>query len=355
MSDQPLTDGQTSPNSWPPLLDVRDLVKYFPVTRGTVFRREVGNVRAVDGVSFSIAPRETLGLVGESGCGKTTTGNAILQLETPTSGSVIFEGRDLVGLSRGEQRRARRRMQMIFQDPFGSLNPRMSVGKIIEEPLTIHRIGENKSARRDRTAALLSLVGLSPNHAARYPHEFSGGQRQRIALARALAVQPSFLICDEPVSALDVSIQAQMINLFLDLQDQLDVAYLFISHDLKVVRQISDRIAVMYLGKIVELAPSNELYAHPLHPYSRALLSAVPTPDPDAEAKGRRIILTGDVPSPVNPPSGCPFHPRCPWAEERCSTEVPVEREVSPGHFASCHFTDEIDSVGGTLPAGYGN
>ena len=336
-----------------PLLDVRNLTKHFPVTRGAVFRRQVGSVRAVDGVSFSIQPNETLGLVGESGCGKTTTGNAVLQLEIPTSGEVIFEGRDLVELPVGEQRLARRRMQMIFQDPFGSLNPRMSIGKIIEEPLGVHNIGETRKDRRDRVSELLSLVGLSPNHAARYPHEFSGGQRQRIALARALAVQPTFLVCDEPVSALDVSIQAQIINLFLDLQDQLGVAYLFISHDLKVVRQISDRIAVMYLGKIVELAPSAELYSHPLHPYSRALLSAVPVPDPDIEATRERIILTGDVPSPVDPPSGCRFHPRCPWAVERCSVEDPAERELSPGHTVACHLTEEIEATGGTLPDSY--
>ncbi len=339
-----------SDNGSQPLLEVRDLTKYFPVVRGAIFRRQVGSVRAVDGISFSIRPNETLGLVGESGCGKTTTGNAVLQLETPTSGEVIFEGRNLVELPIAEQRRARRHMQMIFQDPFGSLNPRMTVGKIIEEPLGVHKIGDSKQARRDRVAELLHLVGLSPNHSVRYPHEFSGGQRQRIALARALAVQPTFLVCDEPVSALDVSIQAQIINLFLDLQDQLGVAYLFISHDLKVVRQISDRIAVMYLGRIVELAPSADLYSHPLHPYSRALLSAVPVPDPDVEAGRKRILLAGDVPSPVDPPSGCHFHPRCPWAEERCSVEDPVQRELSPGRFVACHLAEEIEATGGELP-----
>ena len=339
-----------SDNGSQPLLEVRDLTKYFPVVRGAIFRRQVGSVRAVDGISFSIRPNETLGLVGESGCGKTTTGNAVLQLETPTSGEVIFEGCNLVELPIAEQRRARRHMQMIFQDPFGSLNPRMTVGKIIEEPLGVHKIGDSKQARRDRVAELLHLVGLSPNHSVRYPHEFSGGQRQRIALARALAVQPTFLVCDEPVSALDVSIQAQIINLFLDLQDQLGVAYLFISHDLKVVRQISDRIAVMYLGRIVELAPSADLYSHPLHPYSRALLSAVPVPDPDVEAGRKRILLAGDVPSPVDPPSGCHFHPRCPWAEERCSVEDPVQRELSPGRFVACHLAEEIEATGGELP-----
>ncbi len=344
------TSTAASDNGNQPLLEVRDLTKHFPVVRGAIFRRQVGSVRAVDGISFSIRPNETLGLVGESGCGKTTTGNAVLQLETPTSGDVIFEGRNLVELPIAEQRRARRHMQMIFQDPFGSLNPRMSVGKIIEEPLGVHKIGDSRQERRDRVAELLRLVGLSPNHSVRYPHEFSGGQRQRIALARALAVQPTFLVCDEPVSALDVSIQAQIINLFLDLQDQLGVAYLFISHDLKVVRQISDRIAVMYLGKIVELAPGADLYSHPLHPYSRALLSAVPVPDPDIEANRERIILAGDVPSPVDPPSGCRFHPRCPWAVERCSVEDPAEREILPGRFVACHFAEDIDAAGGALP-----
>ncbi|HJN40376.1 MAG TPA: ABC transporter ATP-binding protein [Chloroflexota bacterium] len=345
---------ETPTNDGQPILEVKGLTKHFPVVRGAIFRREVGSVKAVDGISFSIQPNETLGLVGESGCGKTTTGNTVLQLEKPTSGEVIFEGRNLVELPIAEQRRARRRMQMIFQDPFGSLNPRMPVGKIIEEPLGVHGIGDSRQERRDRVAELLRLVGLSPNHAVRYPHEFSGGQRQRIALARALAVQPSFIVCDEPVSALDVSIQAQIINLFLDLQEQLAVAYLFISHDLKVVRQISDRIAVMYLGKIVELAPSTELYSRPLHPYSRALLSAVPLPDPDLEANRERIILTGDVPSPVDPPSGCRFHPRCPWAVERCGVEDPPEREVSTGHFVACHLAEEIEVGGGALPGANG-
>lgn len=332
------------------LLEVRNLTKHFPVSRGAIFRREVGKVRAVDGITFSINHNETLGLVGESGCGKTTTGNSVLQLDPPSSGEVLFEGQNLVGLSLSEQRATRRRMQMIFQDPFGSLNPRMSIGKIIEEPLGIHNIGESSRDRLDRVAELLELVGLSSKHAARYPHEFSGGQRQRIALARALAVQPTFVVCDEPVSALDVSIQAQIINLFLDLQEQLGVAYLFISHDLKVVRQISDRIAVMYLGKIVELAPSTELYSHPLHPYSRALLSAVPVPDPDIEATRERIILSGDVPSPVDPPTGCRFHPRCPWAIDRCANEDPMEREVSPGHTVACHLAEEIEAANGALP-----
>ena len=338
-----------------PVLEVRDLVKHFPVMRGMVIRRQVGSVQAVDGISFSIAAAETLGLVGESGCGKTTAGNAILQLEEPTGGSVIFEGQELVGLPRKQLRRARQRMQMVFQDPYGSLNPRMSVGKIIEEPLLVHRLFPEKKARRDRVHELLTLVGLSPPHAARYPHEFSGGQRQRIAIARALAVQPSFVVCDEPVSALDVSIQAQIINLLRDLQQRLGVAYLFIAHDLKVVRQISNRVAVMYLGKVVEVASSDGLYVRPLHPYTRALLSAVAVPDPDLEAKRQRILLPGDVPSPVDPPSGCRFHPRCPWAREGCADEEPPTVEAGPGHSVTCHFWQEIEAAGGVPPASAGD
>lgn len=332
------------------LLSVRGLTKYFPVMRGFIIRRQSGLVRAVDGVDFDLNPGETLGLVGESGCGKSTTGNAIMQLETPTSGKVLFEGNDLVRLSRDEQRRSRRKMQMIFQDPYGSLNPRMSVGRIIEEPLEVHRLYGSRRERRDRVSELLEIVGLDPRFSSRYPHEFSGGQRQRVAFARALAVQPSFIVCDEPVSALDVSIQAQIMNLLLDLQQQFGVAYLFISHDFKVVRQISHRIAVMYLGQIVEMAPSERFYVRPLHPYTRSLLSAVPVPDPDAEAKRQRIILSGDVPSPVNPPSGCRFHPRCPWARERCSTDAPELTEAADGHFVSCHFWKEIEETGGALP-----
>ncbi|MBM4436249.1 MAG: dipeptide ABC transporter ATP-binding protein [Actinobacteria bacterium] len=333
-----------------PLLDVRNLVKYFPIVRGAIIRRQVGSVRAVDGVSFTISAGETLGLVGESGCGKTTTGSAIMQLERPTSGEVIFAGRDLVRLSREQQRAVRRQMQMIFQDPYGSLNPRMSVGKIIEEPLLVHRLYGPRSERRDRVHQLLELVGLSATFAVRYPHEFSGGQRQRIAFARALAVQPSFIVCDEPVSALDVSIGAQIINLLQDLQEQLGVAYLFISHDLKVVRQVSHRVAVMYLGKIVETAPSDQLYPRPLHPYTRALLSAVPVADPEVESKRRRVILTGDVPSPANPPSGCRFHPRCPWAQARCGAEEPPLTAVDRGHAVACHFWNDIEAAGGVPP-----
>ncbi|MBT6278443.1 MAG: ATP-binding cassette domain-containing protein, partial [Chromatiales bacterium] len=286
------------------LLEVRDLTKHFPIHEGAIIRRRSGAVQAVDGVSFSIGAGETLGLVGESGCGKTTTGYTIMQLEQATSGQVIFEGQDLTILPAGERRRARRRMQMIFQDPFGSLNPRMTVGKIIEDPLIVHNLGDSKAERRDRVHELLQLVGLTPGHAVRYPHEFSGGQRQRIATARSLAVRPSFIVCDEPVSALDVSIQAQIINLLRELQQAFGVAYLFIAHDLNVVRHISDRVAVMYVGRIAETASSDDLYVRPLHPYTRALLSAIPYPDPEVEAERKRIFLPGDVPSPASPPSG---------------------------------------------------
>ena len=341
---------QTDARSNGALLDVKNLVKYFPVTRGALIRRHAGWVRAVDDVSFSIEAGETLGLVGESGCGKSTTGNAVMQLETPTSGEVVFEGQSLTTLKRAEQRRARRRMQMIFQDPYGSLNPRMSVGKIIEEPMMVHKLYGSRQDRRNRVQEILELVGLSRSQASRYPHEFSGGQRQRIATARSLAVEPSFIVCDEPVSALDVSIQAQIINLLQDLQQRLGVAFLFIAHDLKVVRHISDRIAVMYLGKLVEVTTSDTLYERPLHPYTRALLSAVPVADPVVEAQRKRIILPGDVPSPVNPPSACRFHPRCPWAQERCTTEEPPLAETGSGHAVACHFWREIEDSGGVPP-----
>ncbi|GIW05453.1 MAG: ABC transporter ATP-binding protein [Dehalococcoidia bacterium] len=336
----PATAGSTAtPNgaaAGETLLEVKDLKMYFPITSGIIFQRKVADVKAVDGVSFRVKRGETLGLVGESGCGKSTTARAILQLYRPTAGSVQFEGKELTKMGGNELRRMRRRMQMIFQDPYASLNPRMSVGSIIGEPLLIHGIAKNKKERQERVQELLRIVGLNPYFINRYPHEFSGGQRQRIGVARALAVEPAFIACDEPVSALDVSIQAQIVNLLEELQDQFGLTYLFIAHDLSVVRHISDRVAVMYLGRIVEIADRNELYENPLHPYTKALLSAVPIPDPVVEAKRERIILTGDVPSPVKPPSGCNFHPRCPIAIPECKEIIPPLEEKTPEHFAAC-------------------
>ena len=317
------------------ILDVRDLVKHFPVGQGFLGRGSAV-VKAVDGMSFAIRRGETLGLVGESGCGKTTTGRCILQLERPTRGQVIFEGRDLVPLSEAELRPVRRRLQVIFQDPFSSLNPRMTVGQIIGEPLGVHGIVPDRSARPARVQELLRQAGLLPAMAHRYPHELSGGQRQRVGIARALAMEPSLIICDEPVSALDVSIQAQIINLLEELQAELGLTYLFIAHDLSVVRHISDRVAVMYLGKIAEITDRKSLYENPQHPYTRALLSAVPIPDPAIEAEREHIVLGGEVPSPLHPPPGCVFHPRCPIAIEECRRAVPELREVKPGHFAAC-------------------
>ncbi|GAB4505433.1 MAG: dipeptide ABC transporter ATP-binding protein [Anaerolineales bacterium] len=320
------------------LLRVENLVMHFPIYRG-VIRRQVGAVHAVDGVSFDVRRGETLGLVGESGCGKSTTGRTILQLYKPTAGNVLFDGVDLVALKGEELRKMRRKMQMIFQDPYASLNPRMTVGEIVGEPLMVHNVASGKEVQ-ERVEHLLGLVKMNPSFANRYPHEFSGGQRQRIGVARALALQPSFIICDEPISALDVSIQAQVVNLLEELQEQFNLTYLFIAHDLSMVRHISKRVAVMYLGVIVELADRDALYHEPLHPYTQALLSAVPIPDPVADAKRKRIILEGDVPSPVNPPSGCRFRTRCPIAEKICAESRPEFREVKPGHFVACHLVE---------------
>jgi len=332
------------------LVVVRDLKKYFPITAG-LLQRHVADVKAVDGIDFEIRRGETLGLVGESGSGKTTAGRVILGLAPATSGSVTFAGRELIGLSRNELRPLRKEMQIIFQDPYASLNPRMTVGAIVREPLEIHGIAHGKAADA-RVQELLRLVGLQPYHANRYPHEFSGGQRQRIGIARALAVDPKFIVADEPVSALDVSIQAQVINLLQDLQQQLGLTYLFIAHDLSVVRHISNRVAVMYVGKIVELADRDRLYTNPLHPYTQALLSAIPIPDPAVERRRKRIILTGDIPSPVNPPSGCRFHTRCPVAFDRCSVQVPAFIEYEPGHRAACHWVEEHGGKAPDLSAG---
>jgi len=330
-----------------PLLEVRDLVKHFPVRRGA-FGRVQGHVRAVDGVSFDLWRGETLGLVGESGCGKSTTGRAILRLVEPTAGTVRFDGQDVGALDRSKLRALRRRAQIVFQDPVGSLNPRLSVGAMLEEALAVHGLGGPN--RRDRAVELLEQVGLSADHIDRYPHEFSGGQRQRLGIARALSVEPELLVLDEPVSALDVSVQAQVINLLADLQEKLGLTYLFIAHDLALVEHVSDRVAVMYLGRIVEMADARALYAAPRHPYTRALLSAVPRPDPVGRAARERIVLAGDVPSPVDPPSGCTFHPRCPHPakDAKCRDVVPsLERDAAGGAVA-CHYP--LVSGGGALP-----
>jgi oligopeptide transport system ATP-binding protein len=326
------------------LVEVDHLKVHFPILSG-IFQRESGRVRAVDDISFEIHKGETFGLVGESGCGKSTTGRAVIRLRNPTEGRVLFDGQDLMNLSRNDLRKMRRRMQIIFQDPYSSLNPRMTVGSIISEPLETHNLVSGK-ARIERVRELLALVGLNPNYTNRYPHEFSGGQRQRIGVARALAVEPEFIVCDEPISALDVSIQAQVLNLLVELREKFGLTYLFIAHDLSVVRHISDRVGVMYLGKLVEVGQPSAIYETPGHPYTRALLSAVPIPDPKAERRRKRVILTGDVPSPANPPDGCRFHTRC-WLYERlgrpeqCRTQDPELRVVAPEHRAACHFAEE--------------
>jgi oligopeptide transport system ATP-binding protein len=323
----------TSPE---PLVRVRGLVKHFPIMKGALLPRAVGAVRAVDGVDFDVAAGETLGLVGESGCGKTTTGRMVLRLVEPSAGSIRFAGQELSGLTEAEMRAHRQQMQIIFQDPYGSLDPRMTVRDIIGEPLRIHGIGD-RASRRDRVAHLMEVVGLRREYAQRYPHEFSGGQRQRIGIARALALNPRFIVCDEPVSALDVSIQAQIVNLMRDLQQEFGLAYLFIAHDLAVVKHVADRVAVMYLGRIVEMVGKRALYASPRHPYTQALLAAVPVANP--AARQALVPLQGEIPSPSAPPPGCHFHGRCPHAQARCRTEVPVLREVAPGHLVSCHLT----------------
>jgi oligopeptide transport system ATP-binding protein len=326
-----------------PLLEVTDLVKHFPIKSGLVVDREVGQVRAVDGVSLTLHEGETLGLVGESGCGKSTLCRLILQLLTPTSGSVRFAGEELVGRSRRDMRPLRRQMQMIFQDPFASLNPRKRVGQIIGDPMELHGIAKGSDVKR-RVQDLLDRVGLSAEHYNRYPHEFSGGQRQRIGIARALALRPKLIIADEPVSALDVSVQAQIVNLLEEVQDEFGLSYLFVAHDLGVVRHVSDRVAVMYLGKIVESASSDALYAKPIHPYSNALLSAVPIPDPKLNAARERLVLEGDVPSPSNPPPGCHFHTRCPWATDVCRTDEPALVDHDLNHPAACHHPRNVDA-----------
>ena len=328
-----------APSSDGVLVRVEHLVKHFPITRGIIIQKTIGAVRAVDDISFEVKRGETFGLVGESGCGKSTTGRTILQLFPPTSGHVYFDGRDLVGLPANEMRRMRRKMQMIFQDPYASLNPRMTVGEIVGEPLVVHKTAKG-AAIQQRVDELLELVGLNPAFANRYPHEFSGGQRQRIGVARALALNPLFIVCDEPISALDVSIQAQVINLLEDLQNRFGLTYLFIAHDLSMVRHICDRVGVMYLGILVEQAERDELYTKPLHPYTQALLSAVPVADPAVEENRKRIILEGDVPSPANPPSGCRFRTRCWMAEQICAEQVPEWRELLPGHWVACHLVE---------------
>lgn len=320
------------------ILRVQDLKVHFPLMKGVVFQRQVASIKAVDGVSFTLRRGETLGLVGESGCGKSTTGLAVLRMLKPTAGRILFEGADITHHDKERMRPVRRRMQMVYQDPYGSLNPRMKVRDIIGEPLEVHGLANDQGAYRRRVEQLIAVVGLLPDMAERYPHEFSGGQRQRIGIARALALEPSLLICDEPVSALDVSIQAQVVNLFMDLQERLQLTYIFIAHDLAVVRHISRRIAVMYLGRIVEIASRDDLYKMPLHPYTEALLAAIPVADPEVEAKRQRVIVKGEVPSALRPPSGCRFHPRCPRAMDKCKTTDPALTELGGGRAVACHL-----------------
>ena len=333
------------------LLTVNRMQKFFPIKRGIILQRQVGAVRAVDGVSFSVRPGETLGLVGESGCGKSTAGRTLSKLLDPTGGTVIFDGRDISGLSRSAMRPLRRDIQMIFQDPYSSLNPRHTIGTIVGAPYRIQHVKTENGIKKD-VQAVLERVGLNPEHYNRYPHEFSGGQRQRIGIARAIALRPKLIVCDEPVSALDVSIQAQVVNLLEDIQNEFQLAYVFVAHDLSVVRHISDRVAVMYLGKIMELANRDELYSAPMHPYTHALMSAVPVPDPEKEGRRERILLKGDLPSPINPPTGCVFHTRCPKykvldeaSQDRCITEVPELEIKRPGHFAACHFPEVREDI----------
>ena len=319
-----------------PLVEIKNLKKYFPVTEGIVIQKTVAEVKAIDDISFKILKGETLGLVGESGCGKTTTGRCILQLERPTSGQIIYDGTDMDTVDRRELNELRQRVQVIFQDPYSSLNPRMKIGQIISEPMRVHGIEPDPGIRNKRVGELLSVCGLSPKMADRYPHEMSGGQRQRVGIARALSLNPEFIVCDEAVSALDVSIQAQVINLLEDLRDEFDLTYLFIAHDLSVVRHLCHRVAVMYLGKLVELADCDELFDNPLNPYTQALLGSVPIPDPEIEQQREHRVIEGEVPSPMNPPSGCVFHPRCPKAVETCKEEIPGLREIKPGHWVAC-------------------
>jgi oligopeptide transport system ATP-binding protein len=345
-------NGDVSRNGEAPILEVRDLVKHFPLTQGIVLKRQVGSVRAVDGISFSLHRGETLGIVGESGCGKSTVAKLLMSLEKPTSGEIYYKGEDISRLSSRALKAVRRNIQMVFQDPYTSLNPRMTVGDIIGEPYDIHPEVAPKGERRKKVQDLLDVVGLNPEYINRYPHQFSGGQRQRIGIARGLALNPEIIICDEPVSALDVSVQAQVINLMDRLQDEFDLSYVFIAHDLSVVRHISDRVGVMYLGKMAEIGSDEEIYDHPTHPYTQALLSAVPQPDPEGREQRERILLSGDVPSPANPPSGCRFRTRCWKAEDKCAQEVPLlavpERfrdEVHTAHPSACHFAEERDVI----------